>query len=77
MLAPSLKLVRRTVATEAAYTLSRLQVLERLPGNPIGIVYRRFDDGLVARHLPVPYFTVVGLRAGHEPHIGVDGAVAL
>jgi hypothetical protein len=26
VLAPSLELVRRTVATEAAYTLSRLQV---------------------------------------------------
>ena len=39
-LVPSLDLVRRTVRTEAAYTLSRLQVLERLPGNPVGVAYQ-------------------------------------
>ena len=37
MLVPSLDLIRRTVAIEAAYTLSRLQVLERWLGNPVGI----------------------------------------
>ena len=69
----SLDLSRRTVRAEAAYTLSRLQVLERLPGNPIGVAYRQLDDGAIAfmaRHLPVPGFnSVVGLRAGHEHHI--------
>jgi len=72
-LVPSAGLVRRTIAVEAAYTLSRLQVLERIPGNPIGVAYRRLDEGVVAfmaRHLPVPGFNaVVGLRAGHERHI--------
>ena len=72
-LIPSLDLVRRTVRTEAAYTLSRLQVLERLPGNPVGVAYRQLDDGVVAfmaRHLPVPSFNcVVGLRAGQEHHV--------
>ena len=34
-------LVRRTIEVEAAYTLSRLQVLEHLPGNPVGVAYRR------------------------------------
>jgi GNAT superfamily N-acetyltransferase len=73
MLATSLDLIRRSVAAEAAYTLSRIQVLERLPANPIGIAYRLEQDGLtavMARHFPVPFFnSVLGLRAGHEPHI--------
>jgi GNAT superfamily N-acetyltransferase len=73
MLSPSLDLVRRTLDAEAAYTLSRLQVLERLPGNPVGIAYRRIEGGavaLMARHLPVPYFnSVIGLAAGHEAQI--------
>jgi GNAT superfamily N-acetyltransferase len=72
-LIPSLDLIHRIVDAEASYTLSRLQVLERIPGNPIGIAHRRIDDGVVAymaRHLPVPYFnSVVGLRAGHAHHI--------
>lgn len=69
-LTPSLDLVRRTVEVEADYTLSRLQVLERLPGNPVGIAYRQLDGGgvaLMARYLPVPFFnSVVGLRKGQE-----------
>jgi hypothetical protein len=72
-LIPSLDLIKRVVAAEAAYTLSRIQVLERLPGNPVGVAYRQPDDGVVAfmaRHLPVPSFnSVVGLRAGQEHHI--------
>jgi hypothetical protein len=72
-LVPSLDLVRRTVRTEAAYTLSRLQVLERLPGNPVGVAYRRLEDGavaLMARHLPVPSFnSVVGLSEAHAPEV--------
>ena len=73
MLAPSLDLIRRTLDAEASYTLSRLQVLERLPGNPVGIAYRHIEGGVVAlmaRHLPVPYFnSVIGLTAGHEAQI--------
>jgi GNAT superfamily N-acetyltransferase len=72
-LLPSLGLIRRILAAESAYTLSRLRVLERLPGNPIGVAYRQVDDGVVAlmaRHLPVPSFnSVSGLRAGHAHHI--------
>ncbi len=70
-LVPSADLVRRTVAVETAYKLSRLQVLERIPGNPVGVAYRQLDDGVtavMARHLP--YFNgVTGLRAGLERHI--------
>lgn len=73
MLLPSLDKVRRTLATEAAYTLARLQVLERIPGNPIGVAWRLLNDGVVAmmaRHLPVPGFNaVIGLGAGHEAHV--------
>jgi GNAT superfamily N-acetyltransferase len=72
-LIPSANLVDRTIAIETAYTLARLKVLERLPGNPIGIAYRHLDDGLVAtmaRHLPSPSFNCVrGLRPGHEHHV--------
>jgi ribosomal protein S18 acetylase RimI-like enzyme len=72
-LAPSLDRIRRTIDAEAGYTLSRLRVLERIPGNPIGIACRRIDDTLIAlmaRHLPSPSFNcVVGLQAGHERHI--------
>jgi ribosomal protein S18 acetylase RimI-like enzyme len=72
-LLPSLELIQRVVAAEAAYTLSRIQVLERLPGNPVGVAYRKPAEGVVAlmaRHLPVPSFnSVVGLRAGQEVHI--------
>jgi GNAT superfamily N-acetyltransferase len=72
-LIPSLGLIRRVLDAEAAYTLSRLQVLERLPGNPVGIAHRRIADGAIAfmaRHLPVPSFnSVVGLGAGHARHV--------
>jgi GNAT superfamily N-acetyltransferase len=70
---PSLRLIRRTLECEIAYTISRMGVLERIPGNPVGIAFRHLEGGavaLMARHLPVPGFnSVVGLRAGHEQHI--------
>jgi hypothetical protein len=66
-------LIRRTVEIDIAYTISRLQVLERLPGNPIGVRYRRIDEriaALIARHIPSASFNrVVGLRAGDEAQI--------
>jgi GNAT superfamily N-acetyltransferase len=70
---PTLRLVRRTVESEIAYTVSRMRVLERLPDNPVGIGFRHLEGGavaLMARHLPVAAFNnVVGLRAGHEQHL--------
>ena len=72
-LLPSLELVRRSVAAELAYTVSRLQLVERKPGNPYGVAIRHLEDGataLMARRIPVPHFnTVVGLRTGHETQI--------
>ena len=72
-LIPTLRVVRRTLECEMAYTLSRMRVLERLPGNPVGIDFRHLEGGavaLMARHLPVAGFNnVVGLRAGHEQQI--------
>jgi GNAT superfamily N-acetyltransferase len=69
----SLDLIHRAIDVDIAYTISRLQVLERLPGNPIGVAYRRIDEriaALTARHIPSPSFNrVVGLRAGDEAHI--------
>src|SRR5262245_62774642 len=69
-LVPSLDLVQRTLATDVAYTISRMTVLERLPGNPIGITYRRIGETAVALMARLPSFSrVVGLRAGDEHHI--------
>ena len=47
-LLPSLDLVQRVLSADAAYTISRMQVLEQLPGNPIGIAYRWMDETVVA-----------------------------
>src|SRR5215510_7656345 len=69
-LVPSLDLVQRTLATDVAYTISRMTVLERLPGNPIGIAYRRIGETAVALMSRLPSFSrVVGLRFGDERHI--------
>jgi ribosomal protein S18 acetylase RimI-like enzyme len=69
-LVPSPDLVRRTLAAEIAYTVSRMQVAERIPGNPIGMAYRWVDDGAVGLMSRLPAFArVMGLRAGHERHI--------
>ena len=68
-LAPSLELVHRVNEASIAYTITRLRVLERLPGNPVGVAVRPFEGGaaLVARDLPVPSFNcVLGLRAGQR-----------
>ena len=70
-LLPSLDLVQRVLSADAAYTISRMQVLERLPGNPIGIAYRWMDEtvvALAARFLP-SFTRVIGLRSGHERHV--------
>jgi hypothetical protein len=70
-LLPSLDLVQRVLSADAAYTIFRMQVLERLPGNPIGIAYRWVDEtvvALAARFLP-SFTRVIGLRSGHERHV--------
>jgi GNAT superfamily N-acetyltransferase len=67
-LVSSLDRIRRTVAAELAYTVARLKVVERQPGNPFGVALRRVGENamaLMARRVPVPSFnSVVGLRAG-------------
>jgi ribosomal protein S18 acetylase RimI-like enzyme len=70
-LLPSLQLIERVLTTDAAYTISRMRVLERIPGNPIGIGFRRIDDKAVALvSLFLPSFRrVIGLRPGHEGEI--------
>lgn len=73
MIVPSAELIRRTLDTEAAYTLSRLRVLERLDGNPVGVRYRQVGKhgwALMAEHIPVPSFNaVIGLQAGDESEL--------
>ena len=69
-LIPSVDVVRRTLATDISYTVSRMKVLERIPGNPIGIAYHWFDDSAVALMARLrPFCRVVGLRPGHTHHI--------
>jgi ribosomal protein S18 acetylase RimI-like enzyme len=69
-LIPSVHILRRTLATDISYTVSRMKVLEGIPGNPIGIAYRWFDERAVALMARLPLFCrVVGLRPGHEHHI--------
>jgi ribosomal protein S18 acetylase RimI-like enzyme len=71
-LVPSLDLVHRVTEAAAAYTIARMRVLERIPGNPIGIFIQERDNvvALMARHLPSPPFnSVVGLREGQADRI--------
>jgi ribosomal protein S18 acetylase RimI-like enzyme len=69
-IAASLERVERTLAVDISYTLSRMKVLERLPGNPLTINYRWIDETAVALMARLgPFCRVVGLRAGHERHI--------
>ncbi len=66
-LVPSLDLVHRVVDVDTAYTVARTRILERIPGNPIGIAFQTIDNvtALMAPHLPSPSFNrVVGLRRG-------------
>jgi hypothetical protein len=66
----SLDLVQRTLTVDVSYTISRLKVLERLPGNPVGIAYRWVDNTAVALMSRLPSFSrVVGIRGGHEREI--------
>jgi ribosomal protein S18 acetylase RimI-like enzyme len=67
---PSLERMQRTLAVDISYTISRMKVLERLPGNPLSIHYRWVDETAVALMSRLPSFCrVVGLRAGHEQRI--------
>jgi len=69
-LIPSVHILQRTLATDISYTVSRMKVLEGIPGNPIGIAYRWFDECAVALMARLPSFCrVVGLRPGHKHHI--------
>jgi hypothetical protein len=66
-LIPSLDLVHRVIEAATAYTLSRIRILECIPGNPIGIACRTIGNvtALSARNLPSPAFnSVTGLRKG-------------
>jgi hypothetical protein len=70
---PSAGLIDRTLGIENSYTISRMQVLESLPANPVGIAFRHVGDtaiGLMAKHFPNPNFNkIVGLRGGQEREI--------
>jgi ribosomal protein S18 acetylase RimI-like enzyme len=72
-LLPSPDLIDRTLRIENSYTVSRMRVLESIPGNPVGIQFRPIGGSavaLMARHFPNPHFNkVVGLRAGQEGEI--------
>ena len=68
----SLEIVHRVDDAALAYTLARMKVLERIPGNPVGIACRKLDDAtaLMARNLPSSSFnSVVGMRKGQAGHV--------
>src|SRR5947208_2586728 len=61
---PDLDIVRRVLRAESRCTFSRLGVLARLPGNPVGVEMQDMGDALAlsARYIPNPGFNrVVGL----------------
>jgi ribosomal protein S18 acetylase RimI-like enzyme len=71
-LIPSLDLVHRVTDAAVAYTIARMRILERIPGNPIGIGFRTQGSvvALMAQHLRSPAFNgVVGLRRGQAEQI--------
>jgi hypothetical protein len=71
-LAPSIELNRRVIEAATAYTLSRMKILGRIPGNPLGIAHRKVCEAtaLSAQNLPSAFFnTVVGLRAEQASEI--------
>lgn len=71
-LVSSIDLVHRVDEAALAYTLTRMKVLERIPGNPVGIAYSMLDGAtaLMARNLPSPSFnSVVGIRAGQADQV--------
>src|SRR5262249_23046160 len=56
----------RVIAVENAYGLSRVTVLQSLPGNPVGVEIRRLGGAiaLMAKHFGNPNFNrVAGLKA--------------
>jgi len=71
-LLPSIDLIRRVVEAASAYTVSRMRVLERIPGNPIGIARLEVGDATASSALGIPspdFNSVVGLRAGQARDI--------
>jgi Acetyltransferase (GNAT) domain len=70
---PSADLARRIHQTELTYTRQRLGVLQRLPGNPVGVEMEDLGDGgwfLQARYIPNIHFNRVGgLAETHIPRI--------
>src|SRR4051812_7842033 len=68
-LLPSPDLIDRVIATANAYSVSRIRVLQELPGNPVGIEVREIGDdaiALMAKHFPNPNFNrVAGLKRNH------------
>ena len=65
-LLPSADLINRVIAVENAYSVSRIRVLQSLPGNPVGIEVREIGDNavaLMAKNFPNPNFNrVAGLN---------------
>jgi len=72
-LLPSAALVDRVIAIENAYSVSRITVLQILPGNPVGIEVRAVGDNavaLMAKHFPNPNFNrVAGLNGDQAGEI--------
>ena len=73
-LVPSPELLRRILDADCAYTASRLGVLGRLPGNPVGVEARRIGPAWAyrARYLLIESFNrVVGLADDQADQIAM------
>jgi hypothetical protein len=76
-IAPSPDIVRRVIAAECRYTLTRLRVLERLDGNPVGVAYKLLGDAFAfsARHIANSTFNRVAGLDDDQAH-EVPGLIA-
>jgi GNAT superfamily N-acetyltransferase len=71
-LAPWIDLIHRAIGASTAYTIARMKILERIPGNPVGVDTLKVGDAtaLSAWNFPSTSFNaVVGLRAWQAHHI--------
>jgi hypothetical protein len=53
-LAPSVELTHRVIEAATAYTISRMRIVERIPGNPVGIARRKVGDAIALGALNLP-----------------------
>ena len=51
-LAPWIDLIHRAIGASTAYTIARMKILERIPGNPVGVDTLKVGDATALAQLP-------------------------